>query len=98
MVAAEVGRYKANPWGLKDMHGNVAEWTRSAYRRYPYTPADGRDDPGAVGRKAVRGGSWRDVPKRARSAFRLGYQRYQRVFNVGFRVICDVTPPAPPRR
>jgi formylglycine-generating enzyme required for sulfatase activity len=96
MVSAAVGTYKANPWGLKDMHGNVAEWTRTAYRPYPYAPSDGRDAPNTVGRKVVRGGSWRDRPMHARSAFRLPYQRYQRVFNVGFRVICEVrTPPAP---
>ena len=97
MVSATVGTYKANPWGLKDMHGNVAEWTRSAYRPYPCAPADGRDDPAAAGKKAVRGGSWRDLPARARSAFRLPYQPYQRVFNVGFRVICPIPPPPTPR-
>jgi formylglycine-generating enzyme required for sulfatase activity len=35
----------------------------------------------------VRGGSWRDRPKRGRSAYRLAYRSYQPVFNVGFRVI-----------
>ena len=45
-------------------------------------------------RRSVRGGSWRDLPKRCTSSFRLGYLPYQRVYNVGFRVVCD--PDAPP--
>ncbi len=90
MIAGPVGAYQPNPWGLVDMHGNVAEWTRTAYRPYPYDVRDGRDDPSASGTKAVRGGSWRDLPERARSAFRLSYEPYQRVFTVGFRVICPV--------
>jgi formylglycine-generating enzyme required for sulfatase activity len=91
-VTAPVGRYRANAWGLHDMHGNAAEWTRSALRPYPYSAEDGRDSADAPGLKAVRGGSWFDRPHRARSGFRLGYQPYQRIFNVGFRVIIEDGP------
>ena len=86
LITADVASYKANPWGLYDMHGNVAEWTRTTFKAYPYSKIDGRNDPETAGRKVVRGGSWRDRPKRATSSYRLAYQPYQRVFNVGFRV------------
>ena len=56
---------------------------------YPYREDDGRNAPGAEGRKVVRGGSWYDRPKRCRSAFRLSYQPYQRIYSVGFRVMCQ---------
>ncbi len=72
------------------MHGNVGEWTRTTYRAYPYASDDGRDDRDALGKKVVRGGSWRDRPERCRSAFRTAYYPYQQVYNVGFRVVCEV--------
>ncbi len=81
------GRYPPNAWGLHDMHGNVAEWTRSTYRSYPYDPSDGRDDGGSPGRKVVRGGSWNDLLRFGRSASRWRYAPHQPVYNVGFRVL-----------
>jgi formylglycine-generating enzyme required for sulfatase activity len=89
LVTAPVGAYRPNRWGLHDMHGNVAEWTRTAYRAYPYQTGDGRDTVGPEGEKVVRGGSWRDRPKFCRSAYRWSYPAYQKVFNVGFRVIVE---------
>ncbi len=89
IVSDHVGKYAPNAFGLYDMHGNVAEWTRSAYRPYPYNVGDGRDNPAAGGKKAVRGGSWYDRPHRARSSFRLAYEPWQHVFNVGFRVVLE---------
>jgi formylglycine-generating enzyme required for sulfatase activity len=86
-VMADVGLYEANPWGLHDMHGNVCEWTRSDYRPYPYRAGDGRNEGSESISKVVRGGSWRDRPKLARSAWRQDYRPYQRVYNVGFRVV-----------
>ena len=80
---AEVASYEPNPWGLYDMHGNVSEWTRSAYAPYPYR-ADAQAE-----KKVVRGGSWYDRPYRATASYRLGYPAWQRVFNTGFRVIVE---------
>lgn len=76
MISATPGSYQPNAWGLFDMHGNVAEWTASDY------------DANST-QKVVRGGSWRDRPHRARSGARLGYPTWQKVFNVGFRVVCE---------
>ena len=88
-VAVTVGSFAANAWGLHDMHGNVAEWTGTAYRPYPYVPADGRESPGPGERVVARGGSWYDVPARARSAFRQPYTPDRAVYDVGFRVVCE---------
>ena len=86
-VSARVGSFAPNPWGLHDMHGNAAEWTLSGYL----------PNPGGLGqpstRKVVRGGSWMDRPRRARSAFRLHYEPSQRIHDVGFRVVCETTGP-----
>lgn len=65
-----------------------AEWTRSVYMPYPYAD-DGRNETDTVQRRVVRGGSWRDRPTRASSSYRLPYQPYQKVLNVGFRVVVE---------
>ena len=94
MVAtADGGSYKSNAWGLCDMHGNAAEWTRTTYEPYPYQADDGHDGLVEPGKKVVRGGSWCDRPKRCRYSFRLSYPAWQRVHNVGFRVVCEVGTP-----
>ncbi len=86
-VSAAVGTFEPSPWGLFDMHGNVAEWTRSTYYLYSQAPSE-RSSNRSV-RKTVRGGSWLDRPRRARSAFRLHYEQSHAVHDVGFRVVCE---------
>jgi formylglycine-generating enzyme required for sulfatase activity len=83
----DAGQGPANAWGLHDMHGNVAEWTLSTYRPYPYRDDDGRNAATPESRKVVRGGSFADRPQRCGSAFRLDYPAWQKVFNVGVRVV-----------
>jgi formylglycine-generating enzyme required for sulfatase activity len=85
---SKVASYRPNAWGLFDMHGNAAEWTRSAYQPYPYHDSDGRNS-GGEGTKTVRGGSWHDRPFRSTSSFRLGFPAWQRVYHTGFRIIVE---------
>ncbi len=89
MLPDGTGQYKANAFGLHDMIGNVAEWTRTSYKPYPYNETDGRNDLSTDDAKVVRGGSWRDRPHRATSSYRLKYAPFQQVYNVGFRVIIE---------
>jgi len=84
-----VKQYEANAWGLYDTVGNVCEWTRSSYTPYPYKAADGRNNGDLTVKKVARGGSWFDRPKTSGSTVRFQYESYQKVFNVGFRVIVD---------
>ena len=84
-----VARGLPNTWGLYDMHGNAAEWTRSAYRPYPYRADDGREDESADGPKVVRGGSFASRPRNATSSFRQAYLPWQKVYDTGFRVVFD---------
>lgn len=96
MISVEPGTYLPNPWNLHDMHGNVWEWTCSAYLPYPYVHSDGRNNTARPALERVaRGGSWRDRPCRATASFRLPYAPYQKVFNVGFRVAVELDSPVP---
>jgi formylglycine-generating enzyme required for sulfatase activity len=89
LVTANVGSYQPNKWGLHDMHGNVWEWTRTKYLPYPYKANDGRNNVKNLGDRVVRGGSWYDRPKRCRSAFRLSYPAWRKIYNVGFRIVIE---------
>ena len=74
----KVGQKKPNPWGLHDMHGNVAEWVLDQYSRGFYAESAGKPskDPLKIPLveypRAVRGGSWQDDTALLRSAARVG--------------------------
>ena len=73
-----VGRKNPNPWGLYDMHGNVAEWVLDRYTEDTYNSRSGASvtDPLVVPTtlypRVVRGGGWDDAAEMLRSAVREG--------------------------
>ncbi|MDZ4658091.1 MAG: SUMF1/EgtB/PvdO family nonheme iron enzyme [Bythopirellula sp.] len=73
----EVGQLKPNPWGLYDMHGNVAEWVLDQYVAKHYarlkdgvTAANAVAWPTKLFPRAIRGGSWLAESPECRSAAR----------------------------
>ncbi len=74
----KVGQKKPNPWGLHDMHGNVAELVLDQYIPDYYKSAAVKvtKNPWPIPTKiyplGARGGSWDDDPPALRSAARRG--------------------------
>jgi formylglycine-generating enzyme required for sulfatase activity len=83
-----VGSFPANSWGLRDMHGNVAEWCADAWNSTHQGAApDGTPRAGMTdSHRVIRGGSWDLLPRLLRSASRDALPPHTRRDNLGFRV------------
>ena len=77
---------QANPWGLYDMLGNVWEWCQDGMRDYDQdaqtNPTDSLET-GAV--RVLRGGSWCDIARDVRAAYRGHDHPVHRYGLIGFR-------------
>ncbi|MCK4375519.1 MAG: formylglycine-generating enzyme family protein, partial [Candidatus Brocadiae bacterium] len=89
-----VGRKRPNPWGLYDLHGNVAEWCNDLYSEDYYVASVGENPTGPPSgdERVLRGGNWRSSGDVCRSSARysetpgfadvcFGYEAY------GFRCV-----------
>jgi formylglycine-generating enzyme required for sulfatase activity len=86
---APVGSFAANPWGVNDLGGNVAEWCSSAFQPYPYRDDDGRESLSTAGRRVLRGGSWSLNILKARVTERSSYAPDDARHSLGLRCARD---------
>jgi formylglycine-generating enzyme required for sulfatase activity len=82
------GTYPPNSWGLRDMHGNIAEWCADAWEpSHENMPRDGSPRRGGEDDgKVVRGGAWDLLPRLLRSSSRDSLPPHTRRDNLGFRL------------
>ena len=94
-ATAPGGSFKANPFGIYDMHGNVFEWCGDWYGRYADGDQENPTGPANGQFRVARGGAWYDVPWHCRAANRVrDIPTYCRI-NVGLRVVVIPSPRTP---
>ncbi len=91
---APVGSYPkgATPEGIRDLAGNVHQWTSSIALPYPYRSDDGREDPDRLTDRVTRGGAADTAAETLRAAWRgAAVSRNARAghHNIGFRCARD---------
>jgi sulfatase modifying factor 1 len=99
--ATRVRTFRANPWGLHDMHGNIFEWCRDWYHAAlpggvdPDVQVKGVPNRDGSFSRVRRGGAWNDAGVFCRSALRLRYEPERSSDHIGFRVALVASPLEP---
>ena len=91
-----VGQKQPNAWGLYDMHGNVWEWCLDRYDQTYYqdclVSCVNPTGPDTGSSRVLRGGSWNNYPRKARSAHRGSNPPSAVYGDFGFRVVLVQNP------
>jgi formylglycine-generating enzyme required for sulfatase activity len=88
----QIGKKKANNWGLHDMHGNVAEQCVEWYHNWSEEPFNGSLNPGLSSSRVIKGGSWAHNAFCCRAAWKH-YDYDSRAVNyIGFRIARSSAP------
>jgi formylglycine-generating enzyme required for sulfatase activity/cellulose biosynthesis protein BcsQ len=79
----------ASPCGAEELSGNMWEWTRSLWKKYPYAPGTSREDLAAPDEvtRVVRGGAFGGDDRSVRSAIRGNLTPADRYRYIGCRVV-----------
>ena len=93
---APVGQFRANAFGVFDMHGNVWEWCGDWYGSYASAGVRDPVGPGSGSLRVLRGGGWHNSPGGARSAVRAGVAPASGADLHGFRVVVVLAPNSQP--
>ena len=92
MYTVEAKSYYPNDFGLYNMAGNVSEWTDSSYSKDSYNFTSGLNpniSDSTNLRKAIRGGSWKDVSYFLRVSTRDYEYKDEKRSYIGFRTVQD---------
>jgi len=92
VFTSPVGKFRPNPFGLYDMHGNVAQWCHDVfddkyYSCSPLSDPTGPEPSDDDDCRSVRGGDWGSGPWLSRSSTRLAEDPDFRCSSLGFRVV-----------
>ncbi|MGB4098649.1 MAG: SUMF1/EgtB/PvdO family nonheme iron enzyme [bacterium] len=93
-ATSPVSSLGANPWNLKDVHGNVWEYCWDWYGDYPTGSVTNYTGPATGTTKVRRGGSYTKKAKDCRSAARGKFDPDARIYDLGFRLVRRIMPSA----
>ncbi|MCG6553085.1 MAG: formylglycine-generating enzyme family protein [Candidatus Magnetominusculus sp. LBB02] len=89
LVAAPVGSFRPNAFGLYDMLGNAWEWVEDVYNAEAYSklPKNNPVFEGSGEYRVERGGGWSNGPMGVRSSHRVGLTPTFGHRSLGFRLV-----------